>query len=98
AVTGLRSCGGPLYGIACVVFDFIRGRSAGFLSSLTAPPLVEKRFDSDSVPRVDASRVSQRDELVVCVLLSGCCASGTRANKVSIPAARHRRDAARTRK
>ena len=64
---------------------------------MTAPPLVEKRFDGDSIPRVDASRVSQRDELVVCVLLSGCCAPA-RASSVSIPAVRHRRDAARTRK
>src|SRR5207253_8736617 len=44
----------------------------------------------------DLSRVSQRDELVVCVLLPGCSAPA-RANSVSIPAVRNRRDAARTR-
>jgi hypothetical protein len=46
---------------------------------------------------VDASRVNQPDEAVLCVLLAGCGASA-RANNVSIPAVRNRRDAARTRK
>ena len=49
------------------------------------------------MPTLDASRVSQRDEPVVCVLLAGCGAPA-RANSVSIPAVRHRRDAIRIRK
>src|SRR5438874_11668287 len=44
----------------------------------------------------DASRVNQRDERIVCVLLSGCAPA--KANSVSIPAVRNRRNAARTRK
>src|ERR1700674_2690702 len=91
AVTGGRSTGGPLYGIAGAVCDGTCARSAGFLSSLIAPPLVE-RCAGDCIPRVDASRVNQRDEPVVCVLLAGSCA-GARANSVSIPAVRQRRDA-----
>src|SRR5213083_1720206 len=93
AVTGVRLCGGPLYGIAGAVCGAPGGRSAGYLSVLTAPP----GCGCGIIPTLDASRVSQRDERIVCVLLSGC-ASGARANKVSIPAPRNRRDAARTRK
>src|SRR5437764_9669913 len=49
------------------------------------------------MPTLDASRVSQRDEPVVCVLLPGGDAPA-KANSVSIPAVRHRRDAIRIRK
>src|SRR2546430_6884027 len=93
AVTGVRLCGGPLYGIAGAICGAPGGRSAGYLSVLTAPLGCAR----GSIPTLDASRVSQRDERIVCVLLSGC-ASGARANSVSIPAVRNRRDAARTRK
>src|SRR6266446_3044439 len=93
ALSGVRSCGGPLYGIAGAVCGAPGGRFAGYLSSLTAPLGCAR----GSIPTLDASRVSQQDELIVCVLLSGC-ASGARANSVSIPAVRNRRDAARTRK
>ena len=65
-LTGRKICGGPLYGTAAG--SNACGRSAGFLSSLIAPP----GCDRDFIPRVDASRVSQRDERIVCVLLSGC--------------------------
>ena len=92
AVTGVRLCGGPLYGIAGAVCGAPGGRAAGYLSSLTAPPGCAR----DSIPTLDASRVSQRDERIVCVLLSGCALA--KANNVSIPAVRNRRDAARTRK
>src|SRR5436190_3476665 len=94
AVTGVRLCGGPLYGIAGAVCGAPGGRAAGYLSSLTAPPGCAR----DSIPTLDASRVSQRDELVVCLLLFSCCATGTRANSVSIPAVRNRRNAARSRR
>src|SRR5436190_18132040 len=93
AVTGVRLCGGPLYGIAGAVCGAPGGRFAGYLSSLTAPPGCAR----GSIPTLDASRVSQRDERIVCVLLSGCCAPA-KANNVSIPAVRNRRNAARTRK
>src|ERR1700704_2534534 len=89
-VTGRRSSGGPLYGTAGAACDVTGGRSAGVLSSLIAPPPAERR-DGEPIPRVDASRVSQRDELVVCLLLSGCCATDTTASRASIPAVRHRR-------
>src|SRR5437762_1947790 len=92
AVTGVRLCGGPLYGIAGAVCGAPGGRSAGYLSVLTAPA----GRDCDSIPTLDASRVSQRDERIVCVLLSGCAPA--KANNVSIPAVRNRRNAARTRK
>src|SRR5436305_5541813 len=93
AVTGVRLCGGPLYGIAGAVCGAPGGRAAGYLSSLTAPP----GCAGDSIPTLDASRVSQRDERTVCVLLSGGCAAA-KANSVSIPAVRNRRNAAKTRK
>src|SRR4029077_3423918 len=67
--------------------------SAGFLSSLIAPP----GCDCDIIPRVDASRVNQRDERIVCLLLLSGCAPDE-ANNLSIPAVRNRTDAARTRK
>src|SRR5881409_3132188 len=92
AVTGVRLCGGPLYGIAGAVCGAPGGRSAGYLSVLTAPP----GCGCGIIPKVDASRVSQRDERIVCVLLSGCAPA--KANNVSIPAVRNRRNAARTRK
>jgi hypothetical protein len=59
---------------------------------------VAERCDGDAIPRVDASPVNQRDELVVCLLLSGCRATDTKASRVSIPAVRHRRDAITARK
>src|SRR5439155_5954381 len=90
AVTGVRLCGGPLYGIAGTVSGAPGGRSAGYLSVLTAPP------GCGIIRKVDASRVSQRDERIVCALLSGCALA--KANNVSIPAVRNRRNAARTRK
>jgi hypothetical protein len=60
---------------------------------LTAPP----RCARDTIPRVDASRVSQSDERIVGVLLPASCAPA-KANNVNIPALRNRRNAARTRK
>ncbi|MEY2519056.1 MAG: hypothetical protein QOF24_815 [Verrucomicrobiota bacterium] len=98
AVTGRRSSGGPLYGTADAICDVRGGCSAGFLSSFTAPPLVAERCDGDAMPKVDASRVNQRDELVVGLLSSRGCATDTKASRVSSPAVRHRRDAIRTRK
>ena len=71
AVTGRRSVA-RRYTEPRPVAMLLRGRSAGYLSSLIAPP----GCDRDSIPRVDASRVSQRDErsrlCVVVGLLRAC--------------------------
>jgi hypothetical protein len=63
---------------------------------LTAPPDCVR----DAIPTLDASRVSQWDERTVwaLLLLLSACASAPTANKVNIPAARHRRDAISVRK
>src|SRR5258708_2011066 len=60
-------------------------------------PVVCVLLAGDHTRTLVAGRVSRGDEPVVCVLLAGCGAPG-RANGVSIPAVRHRRDAIRTRR
>src|ERR671919_1202884 len=91
AATGRRSGNTPVYGTVPGGFAV---RSTGSLSTLMAPARAAECCDC--IPRVDARRANQRDELVVCVLLSGC--GPAKASTASIPARRHRRDAARTRK
>src|SRR5213078_2221270 len=80
----------PLYGGAGVVC-VTSFRSGGNLSVLTAPPRMLEEF----IPRVDASRVSQPDELVR--LLPGCGVPA-KANRVSSAAMTHRTDAIRRRR